>query len=255
MSLGPGRIQRVILGLIAAEPDGVWTTDQLCRLAYPGVNRVEKKHRVAVLHALRKLALPGEWMTRRRRRPGCEHCLYDPCSDEAQAHVGWLESTWGDSFEVWKTSPHRIERAREKAAEARRWRDASPVEKLDMEIGRLQTAMGFIGMALQNGGDTRECRADIEKFLAEIAALKAERDRLSPPQGSRRQQPAATPDLKGLGQGRRQRPQHLPPHPICPPAASRASTAASRAIMTSTKRNTASATSGGKSGTGPSAAR
>jgi hypothetical protein len=181
MSKGPGRVQRVILGLIATEPDGAWTVEDLCRAVYPHTQVAMKMRRVAVLYALRKIKLPGTWTVERLRRQGGAYCLYDPCSDEAQAHVGWLESTWGDSFEVWKANPHRIESARQRAAEARRWRDAPPVEKLDMEIGRLQTRMGFIGMALQNGGDPKECRADIEKFLAEIAALKAERDRLAPP--------------------------------------------------------------------------
>jgi hypothetical protein len=75
MSKGPGRVQRAILALIAANPNGAWTTEDLCRAAYPGVNRVEKKHRLSALRALRTMALPGMWMVRRLSRPGVEHCL------------------------------------------------------------------------------------------------------------------------------------------------------------------------------------
>ena len=52
MSRGPGRIERAILDLFEEHPEGAWTTADLCRLIYPTANRVEKKHRVAVLRAM-----------------------------------------------------------------------------------------------------------------------------------------------------------------------------------------------------------
>lgn len=51
MSRGPGRIERAIAAAFEAEPDEAFSTDELCALAYPGVNRIEKKHRVAVIRA------------------------------------------------------------------------------------------------------------------------------------------------------------------------------------------------------------
>lgn len=61
MSRGPGRLQRAILDLIAENPHGAWLTEQLCDELYDFPNPVEKKHRVAVLHALRTMKLPPDW--------------------------------------------------------------------------------------------------------------------------------------------------------------------------------------------------
>jgi hypothetical protein len=55
MSRGPGRIERAIAAVLDAEPDNAVTTDDLCDRVYRGVNRIEKKHRVAVLRAARNL--------------------------------------------------------------------------------------------------------------------------------------------------------------------------------------------------------
>ena len=55
MSRGPGRIERAISDLFEEHPEGAWTTAELCRLIYPTANRVEKKHRVAVLRAMNKI--------------------------------------------------------------------------------------------------------------------------------------------------------------------------------------------------------
>jgi hypothetical protein len=51
MSRGPGRIQRAIIAAFKRYPKRSFTTDELVVLAYPGVRRIEKKHRVAVLRA------------------------------------------------------------------------------------------------------------------------------------------------------------------------------------------------------------
>ncbi len=55
MSRGPGRIERALYHLFEEHPEGAWTTADLCRLIYPTANRVEKKHRVAVLRAMDKV--------------------------------------------------------------------------------------------------------------------------------------------------------------------------------------------------------
>ncbi len=56
MSRGPGRIERAIHDLFDQHPEGAWTTEDLCRVIYPTANRTEKKHRVAVLRAMKKIA-------------------------------------------------------------------------------------------------------------------------------------------------------------------------------------------------------
>ena len=55
MSRGPGRIERAIAAILDTESDNAFTTEELCERIYCGVNRVEKKHRVAVLRAANSL--------------------------------------------------------------------------------------------------------------------------------------------------------------------------------------------------------
>ena len=99
MSKGPGRVQRAISALIEGDPDGAWTTADICRAVYPSAE-IDKKHRVAVLYALRHMALPGTWTVRRLSRAGVEFCLYDPCRDEAQTRVSWMQCIgWGGRYD------------------------------------------------------------------------------------------------------------------------------------------------------------
>jgi hypothetical protein len=60
MSRGPGRIQREIATLIAGNQDDAWTISELCWRIYSRA-ATEKKHRVAVLRALREMELPPLW--------------------------------------------------------------------------------------------------------------------------------------------------------------------------------------------------
>ena len=55
MSRGPGRIEQAIMAAFEAEPDNAFTTEDICDRAYPGVNRIEKKHRVSVLRAMQNI--------------------------------------------------------------------------------------------------------------------------------------------------------------------------------------------------------
>lgn len=55
MSKGPGRIERAIVAILDAEPDNAFTTDDLVDRVYRGVNRIEKKHRVAASRAARNV--------------------------------------------------------------------------------------------------------------------------------------------------------------------------------------------------------
>jgi hypothetical protein len=75
MSKGPGRIERAIAAILDAEPDNAFTTEDLCERVYSGVNRVEKKHRVAVLRAANRLV-------KRRDNTG-----YQRCDNLGRTHV------------------------------------------------------------------------------------------------------------------------------------------------------------------------
>jgi hypothetical protein len=68
VSRGPGRIETSLRQLFLDQPEGIFTTAELCRHAYRQA-RIEKKHRVAVLRALKSLArrsMPSLWRTVRR---------------------------------------------------------------------------------------------------------------------------------------------------------------------------------------------
>jgi hypothetical protein len=64
MSRGLGRVQRVMLDAFESANRPAFDTSELCRMAY-GEMHVQKKHRVAVIRALRALAkecLPSLWV-------------------------------------------------------------------------------------------------------------------------------------------------------------------------------------------------
>jgi hypothetical protein len=54
--LGPEHIERVIESAFIDNPDSAFTTDELCRLVYPGLRRIERKHRAAVVPVAKKIS-------------------------------------------------------------------------------------------------------------------------------------------------------------------------------------------------------
>lgn len=71
MSRGPGHIQRAIEAVFAAEPDNAFTTEDLCDRIYHGNNRVERKHRVAVLRAAKNVCTRSDsWQCWRGEKLG-----------------------------------------------------------------------------------------------------------------------------------------------------------------------------------------
>jgi hypothetical protein len=75
MSRGPGQVQRAIMAAFAAEPDNAFLLCELCERVYPGVNRIEKKHRVAVARAANAIKTLDHW---KRETLGGELVFYDP---------------------------------------------------------------------------------------------------------------------------------------------------------------------------------
>lgn len=55
MSRGPGRIERAVRHLLESNPSGAFTLNDFVGSCYPGINRIEKKHRVSILRALNKV--------------------------------------------------------------------------------------------------------------------------------------------------------------------------------------------------------
>jgi hypothetical protein len=63
LSRGLGRVQSKLLEIFAERPRGIFQTSELCREIY-GSEQVHKKHRVAVLRALKSIAanqMPQVW--------------------------------------------------------------------------------------------------------------------------------------------------------------------------------------------------
>jgi hypothetical protein len=63
MSRGPGHIEAKLLQLFSNQPVAILTTAEICRLVYE-TTQVDKKHRVAVVRALKRLgrrSMPTLW--------------------------------------------------------------------------------------------------------------------------------------------------------------------------------------------------
>jgi hypothetical protein len=137
MSRGPGRIQQEI----AANPDGAWTVGDLCRLVYRlSVSRfvvggtvyvksrppLQKKHRVAVARALRRMELPPMWRVAQLHRRAAEYCLYNTGSPESTKQKyylnGWPHTMRGPNHGPRSRSPDGGTASNTRRASARRWR-------------------------------------------------------------------------------------------------------------------------------------
>ena len=97
MSKGPGIIQRKINALFAADPQGVFTTEDLCREVY-GSLEITKKQRVAVLRAAKAVIgwSPGMecWRSPRQGRT-CIFFFHDNVMSYAiarQRNDDWCET-------------------------------------------------------------------------------------------------------------------------------------------------------------------
>jgi hypothetical protein len=77
MSRGPGKIQRAVMAVFEAEPENGLLLSELCERVYRGINRVEKKHRVAVARAAHGIP----WLAHMKRDTlGGELVFYNPAS-------------------------------------------------------------------------------------------------------------------------------------------------------------------------------
>ncbi len=78
MSRGPGKIERAIEAVFATEPDDAFTTADLCDRVYPGLSRVENKHRVALIRAAKKVCDRTGWVCDRTEALGGTLVFYNP---------------------------------------------------------------------------------------------------------------------------------------------------------------------------------
>lgn len=61
MSCGFGKIERAIADAFARQPSATFTVEDLGPICYPGLNKVEKKHRVAIIRAADNVAARMWW--------------------------------------------------------------------------------------------------------------------------------------------------------------------------------------------------
>jgi hypothetical protein len=146
MSRGPGRIQQVILSLIESDEDGAWTVGEICGRVYRGINRIEKKHRVAVSRALRKMVIPESWAVIRLERQGSEYLLYNRLSLESTVRMRWNNSAIFFQYpyrrfkEGWS---HQVEKAHAAVEEYRKYHESDEVGRIDILLATARKQFGF----------------------------------------------------------------------------------------------------------------
>jgi hypothetical protein len=164
MSKGPGHVQRAVLALIAAEPDGAWSYERLCQRIYPPTPGGPTRAQLGALgRALQRMTLPGTWTTGGvggDRRTW----LYDECNlaSMREAHPRLHEHHFKPGGRVFE----RVEKAK-------RFRDAPPLERIAMQIVDVQTKMGLLRMAGALTPDGMKAAAErIKELEAKRAALR-----------------------------------------------------------------------------------
>jgi hypothetical protein len=70
VSRGAGHVERAVAAAFEANPDDTFTISELAVFVYPGLNRVEKKHRVAIRRAAYAVAAGMHWIGYVCERPG-----------------------------------------------------------------------------------------------------------------------------------------------------------------------------------------
>ena len=90
MSRGTGRIERAIETAFLPEPNRTFTLDELVSIAYPGLNRPEKRHHVAILRGAHKVAARLGWHCWPSERPGHHMVFVNVCNVRSYA-IGRLQ--------------------------------------------------------------------------------------------------------------------------------------------------------------------
>ncbi|RAZ90152.1 hypothetical protein DPM33_15095 [Mesorhizobium hawassense] len=166
----------MIVALIE-DPDGAWTTTDICGRVYAGANRIEKKHRVAVSRGLRTISLPENWWVERLERQGSEHLLYNRLSIESQITKRWLSGFQmhpRDKF--MKHWSHHVDKAHEDVDEYRRYFDADELGRIKIQVADKQKAAGLIRAFGASSSFSveylRQVGAEIASLLERKAALE-----------------------------------------------------------------------------------
>jgi len=89
MSRGPGRVERAIKAAFDAEPTRVFTTEYLCTHVYAGATKIEKKHRVSLIRAAKRvLQREHNWRMTRTHMPGAPFLFFNETAAERAEVAG-----------------------------------------------------------------------------------------------------------------------------------------------------------------------
>jgi hypothetical protein len=89
MSRGPGRIERAIKAAFDADPTRVFTTEYLCTHVYASATKVEKKHRVSLIRAAKRvLQRELNWRMTRTRKPGAPFLFFRETTTDRSDGIG-----------------------------------------------------------------------------------------------------------------------------------------------------------------------
>lgn len=99
MSRGPGKVERAIEAAFASRPDDIWPLGELAEAVYRGINRVEKKHRVAVGRAARNVCARKRWTWVIPLRMGAENVYYNLASLRSYC-IGRMHGFWELSADI-----------------------------------------------------------------------------------------------------------------------------------------------------------
>ncbi len=86
MSRGPGKIQTTIRRLMDERPDWAWTVEDLCDEVYDIDDEPEKKHRVAVLRVINRIAeTDPDWRLSESHQTGGTRILFNAANVHSRA--------------------------------------------------------------------------------------------------------------------------------------------------------------------------
>jgi hypothetical protein len=100
MSRGPGRVEQIIEAAFRASPDDAFVVDELAALAFHGINLPDKKHRVSVGRAARKVAARLGWTWRYRDHQKGASVYYNPLSVRSHGLAFALAHDYGGKTEA-----------------------------------------------------------------------------------------------------------------------------------------------------------
>jgi hypothetical protein len=124
MGRGPGRIEQAIEATFTRFPDQTFSTAELGLIVYPGINRIEKKHRVSIVRAADKVAKRIAWSARRARAPaGAGGVVYYNLLNARSYRLGMLRAGIFSRSEPLRELEERLDNPDVRNAE---WSDIQP---------------------------------------------------------------------------------------------------------------------------------